>query len=352
MADEIGGPPPMPADLEAAAASVVEREWRRPVSRVRRVSSDVEETFLVRFDDDREPSQAVLKIAEPRADQDWFAFEAAIVEAALRQDAELPLARGIPTPGGASIVEVVFHGSTRAARLTQLLPGGTAAQARPDAAARRRIGRTAGRLSLALSGVTHPVADRRVAWDLRDLDALAQHLPLLSGGPVRTEVENALAAHPALLRAVEHLPTQISHNDLNGGNILVSADDPGHVSGIIDFGDAAHIARVFDVGIAAAYAGAEAARERGAGAVWGAAAAMTLGYADIVPLTATELAVVPAIARARLAQRVLIAAGRREVAVGTPTRDDDAWLASAQRDLLAITVRSPADAPESLEEWR
>ena len=40
MTDEIGGRP-TPAELEVDAASVVEREWGRRPSRVRRVSSDV-----------------------------------------------------------------------------------------------------------------------------------------------------------------------------------------------------------------------------------------------------------------------------------------------------------------------
>jgi hypothetical protein len=66
MTDRVGGRPTS-ADLEGAAASVVEREWGRRPSRVRRVSSDVEETFLIEFEGarDSEPTRAVLKIAEP-----------------------------------------------------------------------------------------------------------------------------------------------------------------------------------------------------------------------------------------------------------------------------------------------
>ena len=115
--------------------------------------------------------------------------------------------------------------------------------------------------------------------------------------------------------------------------------------------DSAHAPRVFDVAIAAAYAGAEAAAAR-TDAGWAAAASVTLGYADEVVLAPDELALVPGLARARLAQRVLIAAARRETATGTPTRDDGAWLIAAERDLLMLDETSPAACADAPKEWR
>jgi Ser/Thr protein kinase RdoA (MazF antagonist) len=231
------------------------------------------------------------------------------------------------------------------------LEGRPSSATNPDSASRRRIGRTAGRLSLALAGVEHSVASRRVPWDLRGFEDLAPALESVLDARARAAVETALEVHAALLHETRQLPAQLSHNDLNGGNVLVSPHDPGSVSGIIDFGDAAYAPRVFDIGIAAAYAAAEAAAA-GAGSPWSAAASFTLGYADAVPIDGDELALVPALARARLAQRVLIAAGRRVASPAPPTRDNDAWLATPQRDLLAIVATSPSDADDAPKEWR
>ncbi|WP_137845274.1 phosphotransferase [Microbacterium sp. 2FI] len=338
----------MTAELEADAADVVGLEWARRPTAVRRVSSDVEETFLVAFGDG---TRAVLKVAEPGRGADWFAFEADLVEQALERDAALPLARGIRTPDGRALATVDFAGGPRTARLMQHLAGVAAVDARPDAAARRRIGRTAGRLSRALAGVTHPVALRRVPWDLRDLAALAPAAGLVVDPIARALVEHVLDAHAGLVESMAELPEQLSHNDLNGGNILVSPDDPGFVSGIIDFGDAAHAPRVLDVGIAAAYAAAEsAAASTMAG--WDAAVSVTAGYAEEAGLTSAEIALVPAVARARLAQRVLVAASRRAAPATTPTRDDEEWFASTLRDLIAVASAPPGQAAEAPKEWR
>lgn len=344
MADEIRGHGTAPADLEAAAASAVEREWRRRPSAVTRVSSDVEETFFVDFDNGE---RAVLKVAEPHRGDAWFEFEAAIVDEAIDRDPALPLARGIATLDGRTIVATEFADSLRTVRLMRRLPGVPATDAPPDAPALRRIGRTAARLSLALAGVSHPVAARRVPWDLRGLEELAPGLALIPDARARAVAETVVDGIQPLLRHADALPAQVSHNDLNGGNLLVSPADPGLVTGIIDFGDAAAGPRAFDVGIAAAYATSYAGC-----APWDAAAAITDGYRDGSSLTRDEVAAVPAIVRARLAQRVLVAARRRGTASAAPTRDNEAWLRVAQRDLLAVAETRPEDSQTVPKEWR
>ena len=309
------------------------------------MSSDLEETFLVAFDGGR-ADRAVLKIAEPGRDPEWFAFEAAIVERALHGDPALPLARGIPTTQGDALATARLLGAPRTARLMRHLPGVPSVEAAPTPADRRRIGRVAGRVSRALASLDHPTASRIVPWDLRGLGAI----DVVPREAARAAVQQALTAHPALLRAAAALPVQLSHNDLNGGNILVSPADAGEVTGIIDFGDAARVPRVFDVAIGAAYAAAESAAA--GSAPWEAAAAFVAGYADEVELAGDEIALVPALARARLAQRVLIAAARARASAGTPTRDNHEWLAAAQRDLCAVAEANPSDAPDAPREWR
>ena len=49
------------------------------------------------------------------------------------------------------------------------------------------------------------------------------------------------------------LRTQVIHNDLNPGNILVTGSEPAAVAGVIDFGDMLRAPLVIDVAIAASY---------------------------------------------------------------------------------------------------
>jgi Ser/Thr protein kinase RdoA (MazF antagonist) len=94
---------------------------------------------------------------------------------------------------------------------------------------------------------------QKLLWDLQHA---AELRPLMDAVP--TDLADLVArfldgfeshAQPAL----ESLPKQLVHNDLNPHNIVVDPENGGRVAGIIDFGDLAFTARINDLAIAAAY---------------------------------------------------------------------------------------------------
>jgi Ser/Thr protein kinase RdoA (MazF antagonist) len=66
-----------------------------------------------------------------------------------------------------------------------------------------------------------------------------------------TRVLNRFASHA--LPVLPNLRAQVLHNDFNPHNLLVDADAPDRISGIIDFGDMVRGPLVNDLAVAAAY---------------------------------------------------------------------------------------------------
>ena len=101
--------------------------------------------------------------------------------------------------------------------------------------------------------------------------------------------------------ALEALPRQLIHNDVNDYNILVTASltEKPHVSGLIDFGDMCNAPRICNLAIAAAYVLMDHATPEAA------LVALVQGYHSENPLTATETDLIWPLLRMRLAVSVV-----------------------------------------------
>jgi hydroxylysine kinase len=85
-----------------------------------------------------------------------------------------------------------------------------------------------------------------------------------------------------VLPRLDHLRAQLIHNDFNLYNVLVAADDPERVTGIIDFGDIIHAPLVGEVATGASYHMADTPDPLAA------AAEFVGAYHAILPLLAEE----------------------------------------------------------------
>ena len=307
--------------MDESPAALAAR-WGRVPAHVERLTSEADETYRVTFDD---AGRAILKIAVAGTDAGDLDFEAALVEAALAEDPSLPLARTVATPLGETRVRT----RDRWARVVECLPGEDAGATNIDLMFVRTIGRTAGRLSRALTGFRHPADHRTVEWDLRRAPALRGRLGRIDDPALRAVLEGVLDDLESALPGLAGLPAQVVHNDLNGGNVLI---DEGLVMGIVDFGDAVFAPRVCDVGIALSYTLGYTAESQ----AWAAPAAFLAGYREVVDLTADELAVLPLLARARAAQRVLMSVGDEASIAPVGGRDDAARMRRAADDLTRL----------------
>ncbi len=274
---------------------------------VRRLSSERDQNFLVRFADG---GRGVLKISHAGE-------ERAILELqhlALRRLAER--APGVALPkvllavDGAELVELTgSEGETHYARLLSWVPGMLLAEVRPHTPELlESLGRVIAQLDLGLEGLDHPAARRDLKWDLARAGWIRAHLASVDNPSRRALVERVLDRFDReVVPLLSDLRAGIIYNDANDYNLLVRGDDSWsrRVTGAIDFGDLVHSAQVFDLAIAAAYA------SLGKPDPIGAAARVTAGYNAVRPLTEQELYLLDALIATRLAVSVVNAGVQR-----------------------------------------
>lgn len=277
--------------------------WGLDPTGVRRLETERDDTFLVSAG----PQRYVLKVANPADPWDVVDMQCAVLDHLAVQDPGLQVPRVVRGPDGVGLASVAgADGEPRAARVLTFLPGRTFDYDGTTQDDRRALGVLLGRLSVAMEPFEHPGAARVLAWDLQRLSGLRDHLPFIVDPVARADVEAELDRYDAVtapgLAAVRH---QVAHNDANMDNVVVDAG--GRPVGILDFGDMVSTAVVADLAVAMAYAvPSVAALEDPATDPWATAYDLATGYVEVRPLTADEVALLPHLVRARMAQRMLV----------------------------------------------
>ncbi len=239
----------------------------------------------------------IVKAMRPGCDPAYVAMQIAALHHAASADPALPL----PRVKGGPVSLADETGAMRIVWVQTALPGVPLGAAPPQSLALlRELGAMAGRLSRALRDFDHPLLDRPQKWRLPDGGWIAGHLSLLPQGRGDL-VAGALEAFTALRPALEALPMQATHNDLNDWNLMIRQGiaAPSQVTGLIDFGDMTRGPVVCDLAILAAYAMLD--RDDPEQAL----AAVAAGYHSACPLEAGELAMLWPLVRMRLAVSVV-----------------------------------------------
>lgn len=287
---------------------------------------------------------AVLKLHEV-ADAADLEVEAA----ALRHLAGTPVAHRVPRvidgPAGAHAVEVATPDGPRLARALTWVPGRTWRPADATAAGLRALGTAVARLDAALAGFDHPGADRSLRWNLLEagraldlLDAVPDpERRALAGAVLRTVADRTLPVLAAL-------PRQVLHHDANPANVVLLSDVDGDgdnpdALALIDFGDLCRAPRVAGLAVALAYAAGSVPTgppgPEGAADVWRSLAPLVSGYHAVTPLTPDELALLPDLARARLAVSVVMSGWQHARDPGNAylvAGQDEVWTALRRLD--------------------
>jgi hypothetical protein len=164
------------------------------------------------------------------------------------------------------------------------------------------------RLVLSLRGFFHPKANYELLWDLKHTSKLRGYLPYITDASYHELVSYFLDRFDQnVLPLVPKLRAQILHNDFVPDNILVAENDPGHIVGIIDFGDMTHTLLINDL------ATTIAPMLRGHADTVGAAAEILAGYHEIVPVEEIELRILYDLIAARLVMLNVIAYWRAAI---------------------------------------
>lgn len=210
-----------------------------------------------------------------------------------------------PALDGADSIVVERDGARHTVRLVSYLQGKPLENRRLSAPLARAVGRTLALLGQALQHFSHPGPAQTLLWDMKHALALRELLGSVNDQSMRAQLaaclddfeRNALPAFPTLR-------SQVIHNDLNPGNILVNAERPDEVAGVIDFGDMQFSPLIVDVAVAAAY------WRNNAGDPLALIAELVAGYHAVTPLSATETGLLYDLVSTRLATTVAILAWR------------------------------------------
>lgn len=239
----------------------------------------------------------VIKVANPAEPRLVTDFQTA---ALLHLEGKgLPVPQIKRTKTGATSVETPFG----LLRVLTYLEGRPLHLAPTSDAQRRAIGAMAARITLGLQGFTHPGADHVLQWDIKRASALR---PFLADVPqdmrglctaTLDRFDADVAPHLAALR------WQVVHNDLNPHNILVDETDPNIVAGVLDFGDMVLTPLVCDLAVAAAY-------QVDPADALGSLCAFATAYAQTLPLTRDEAALILDLTATRMLTTLAITSWR------------------------------------------
>ena len=164
-----------------------------------------------------------------------------------------------------------------------------------------QLGGYMGLMSSQLESFHHAYLKRDFKWNLLQAGWINNELECIEDPARKSIVAAIVEQFKGLETALNSLPKQCIHNDVNDYNILVqgSLHKAPHISGIIDFGDMCWAPRVCDLAIAGAYIVLDQAQPEQA------LAQLVAGFHSSAPLTAIEVALVWPLLRMRLAVSVV-----------------------------------------------
>lgn len=312
----------LPAGLDAKSAAAVLLELHGIAGQASDLVGELDRNFLISIEG---APRYVLKIYHAGADGDVLDFQNRALRHVLARDAELPVPRPIADAKGREISTIVLAaGSPRHVRLLEYLPGRLMGDLRPySPRLLRSLGVYLARLDRALAGFEHPAMDRQHMWALTSAPRHRELLVHIKNPEARALVAAALDRFDAkVVPLLTGLRRQVVHHDANEWNVLVDA--AGDCAGVFDFGDMAANPLVAEVAVACAYA--MMAQPDPVKAML----QLVAGYHDGNPLTDTEIALVPDLVRARLAQSLCMSSWQHS---REPAND---YLLISQADALEL----------------
>jgi len=220
-------------------------------------------------------------------------------------DPSFPLPRVIPSLEGHFHDQVEHHGQSHFVRVLSWLEGSVLHDANVDEVLARRLGKLLARLDLAFKGFSHPGSNPPSLWDMKRAASLADLVVHIDDPQLKPVIEKTLDKFITRVQPVlETLRSQVIHNDLNPGNVLMDTEKPGQISGVIDFGDLTKSPLIIDVAVAAAYQ-LSPGDDPLAGAL-----PFVAGYHSVNPLQEAELEILADLIRTRLITSLLIGSYR------------------------------------------
>lgn len=292
----LGTPVPV---FDRETAGLLLRENYGLAATLERLSSERDLNFLATTADSE---RFVLKFASAAESSGVTDFQNRALEHIADVDPDLPIPRVVRTLDGERMFKVTALSGTRHnVRLLTWLDGVPLARAPASTRIAGQLGRCLARLDLALKGFAHPAADYPLLWDIRNTSLLGKLLEFIEDPQLRALCETQIEYFADRVEpALDRLRRQVIYNDLNPSNVLVRADQPGLVAGIIDFGDMVRSHLINDIAVAAAYLCASGEDP------YGQAVDFLEDYHRLLPLREDEILLLPDLILARHLTTVMI----------------------------------------------
>lgn len=242
---------PVPEVGDETAARILAEHFGI-ASQLEPLASERDRNFLVT----REGGEKlVLKIANSAEAAAVTALQSDALLHVAQTDPALAAPRAVASLDGAHCVAITAEdGRRHLARVVTWVQGTPLELVPRETGFAVDFGRLAARVARALEGFSHPAADYALLWDLKRASRLRDLLKHVADEDLRSLCDARLDRFESRVAArLAELPSQVIHNDLNPSNVLVDADSPTQMLGVIDFGDIARSPRIVDVAVAAAY---------------------------------------------------------------------------------------------------
>ncbi len=295
-----------PPKLTLAQAEAVALSCYGLTARASILSSERDQNFLMQCEGG---GAYVLKATHPAEDPAVTDFHTQAQLRLMQAGGEPPVPRLMPGLTG----EYVHwredeDGGRRAIRLMTFVDGVPLYKVDRSLAQHQALGRALAQFDRALADFSHPMADHELMWDLQHADRLADLLPRIAQPQQRQLAERQLDrfmrdTQPRL----RGLRRQVIHNDLNPYNVMVDRARPDHIAALLDFGDMVRAPLVQDLAVAGAYLLQDAPDPLSP-----ALRHCLASYHQALPLTDTEIALLPGLMAARLLITVAITGWRAQ----------------------------------------
>jgi hydroxylysine kinase len=263
--------------------------------------------------------QFVVKIASSAEPAQITDFQ---IQALLHLEASactIAVPRVIRTLRGEASSSLPIADTSHVLRVVSYVPGRPVEGTVPGPGLAYALGQCVAELDRALGDFSHAGESQVLLWDMQRASELRGLMTHVSDPDLQAILhiclddfeERAAPLFPALR-------TQVIHNDLNAGNVLITDTEPATVAGVIDFGDMLRAPLVVDVAIAAA-----CLRSTDDNAL-AATQALVAGFDSIVSLEDREIELLFDLIRMRLATTITILHWRKSA-----RSEDDAYLKKA-----------------------
>jgi len=260
--------------------------------------SERDQNFRLSCDDGRRYVVKITNSGEPEAVTDFQ------IQALLHMEkygCAVVVPRIIRTIDGSVSTTLLSQGLAHVVRVATFVPGRPLEVCDNNAELARKLGICLAKTDAALSGFEHPGDSPALIWDMQRACDLRELVKLVPDERMRATVIKCLDdfEHNALSKFAA-LRSQIIHNDLNPGNVLVTVDEPPSVAGVIDFGDMLRAPLIIDVAIAASYI-----RSAGEDALE-LLAPFVAGFNEVTPLDQAEIELLYDLIRTRLVTTIVL----------------------------------------------